>query len=132
MPSGVYIRTKETTKETREKMSLSHTGIKVGKRKSAVFTELHKLNLSKSHKKRWEGKVKKGKTYLHQNNNREYRAWRSMVFERDDWTCQTCKVRGVYLEAHHIKSWTMYPELRYELSNGLTLCKNCHRLTRKK
>jgi hypothetical protein len=59
----------------------------------------------------------------------EYKQWRSDVFERDNWTCQTCGIRGTNLEAHHIKSWAKFPELRYELSNGVTLCKECHKLT---
>lgn len=57
----------------------------------------------------------------------EYKQWRRGVFERDDYTCHECGVRGGYLEAHHIQSWAEYPELRYELTNGLTLCRRCHR-----
>ena len=36
---------------------------------------------------------------------------------------------GGDLEAHHIKSWTTCPDLRYETTNGLTLCLGCHRKT---
>ena len=31
-----------------------------------------------------------------------------------------------YLVVHHIKSWRDYPDLRYELLNGITLCQAHH------
>lgn len=58
-----------------------------------------------------------------------YKLWRQTVFERDNWTCQECLVRGGNLEADHIKPWSFYPELRYEIDNGRTLCVSCHRQT---
>jgi 5-methylcytosine-specific restriction endonuclease McrA len=60
----------------------------------------------------------------------EYRAWRRAVFERDNWTCQFCGHRGGgEIHADHIKPWAYFPELRYEVSNGRTLCRDCHRTT---
>lgn len=59
----------------------------------------------------------------------EYKQWRKSVFERDGYTCQVCKKVGGELNAHHIKSYAQYPELRYETNNGITLCVDCHRLT---
>ena len=56
--------------------------------------------------------------------------WRKTVFERDDYTCQECHTRGSYLEADHIKPFAYFPELRYELSNGRTLCRPCHDKTK--
>lgn len=66
----------------------------------------------------------------------EYKEWRKIVFERDSYICQDCGVRSgngekIHLEAHHIKSFTFYPKLRFDVNNGLTLCKECHSLTRK-
>jgi hypothetical protein len=56
----------------------------------------------------------------------EYKNWRRYVFERDDFTCQHCGKRGSKIQADHIKSWRDYPELRYDVNNGRTLCKSCH------
>jgi len=58
-----------------------------------------------------------------------YRDWRSEVFKRDHYTCQLCGCSGGQLNADHIKPWSKFPELRYELSNGRTLCVPCHRTT---
>jgi 5-methylcytosine-specific restriction endonuclease McrA len=57
----------------------------------------------------------------------EYKEWRKAVFKRDNWTCVACKIRGGILHADHIKMWSTHPHLRYEISNGQTLCKKCHR-----
>ncbi len=59
----------------------------------------------------------------------EYRLWREAVFTRDDWTCQDCRKRGGNLVADHVKSWAEHPELRYDVSNGRTLCVPCHKKT---
>jgi len=52
--------------------------------------------------------------------------WRKMVFIRDEFTCQFCKVSGGYLVVHHINNFAEFPELRFEISNGITLHKSCH------
>lgn len=54
--------------------------------------------------------------------------WRQNVFLRDDYTCQTCGVRGGDLEVDHIMPFAIYPELRHQVFNGRTLCKPCHKL----
>mgnify|MGYP001570022746 CR=1 FL=1 len=58
----------------------------------------------------------------------EYKMWRVKVFERDDFTCQNCGIRGKAIHADHIKPFSLYPELRIKVSNGRVLCKNCHDL----
>lgn len=60
----------------------------------------------------------------------EAQTWRSSVFKRDNWTCQLCQKRGERLEADHIKPWAYFPNLRFELANGRTLCRKCHDKTK--
>jgi hypothetical protein len=59
----------------------------------------------------------------------EYKLWREAVFERDNWTCIWCKVRGGKLNADHIKPFALYPELRFAIDNGRTLWEKCHKTT---
>lgn len=59
-------------------------------------------------------------------NYSEYYAWRTRVFERDSFTCTCCGSRGGVLNAHHIRNYSTNKELRTALSNGTTLCKQCH------
>lgn len=55
----------------------------------------------------------------------EYKKWRLQVYERDNFCCTQCGSK-IKLNAHHIKPWKSYPELRYALDNGITLCEKCH------
>lgn len=56
----------------------------------------------------------------------EYRSWRKAVFAKSKGKCAKCKTTES-LQAHHKKSFSYFPELRYEVSNGQVLCKECHR-----
>ena len=58
-----------------------------------------------------------------------YKEWRITVFRRDNYTCQICKIRGGILQADHVKPFSLYPSLRLDISNGRTLCVECHRAT---
>lgn len=62
-------------------------------------------------------------------NQVEYKLWREAVFKRDNWTCVFCFVKGGTLNADHIKPFAYYPELRFALDNGRTLCVSCHKTT---
>lgn len=58
---------------------------------------------------------------------KRYDEWRRAVYERDNYTCRCCGCKkGGSLEAHHIYSFSEYKKLRYDVNNGITLCKNCH------
>lgn len=93
---------------------------------------------SKKCRYKWQAKRMKGKSHPNWQGgkanerslawvSKEYKAWRKEVFERDNYTCQLCGDNsGGNLNAHHIKLFSKYPELRYNVNNGITLCKKCH------
>lgn len=57
-----------------------------------------------------------------------YKTWRRQVLSRDRHKCQmpgcNCKIK---LQAHHIRRWADCVLTRYEVSNGITLCRDCHK-----
>lgn len=59
----------------------------------------------------------------------EYKLWREAVFKRDNFTCVFCGVRGQRLNADHIKPFSVFKELRFDVDNGRTLCVPCHKAT---
>lgn len=74
----------------------------------------------------WRGGVTAKHLLLRQST--AYTQWREQVFKRDNYTCVECGARS-NLQADHIKQFAFYPALRFELSNGRTLCVGCHRKT---
>jgi hypothetical protein len=76
----------------------------------------------------WKG----GITPIYQKirHSLEYKLWREAVFKRDNYQCIWCSDnRGGNLNADHIKPFASYPELRFAIDNGRTLCVPCHRTT---
>ena len=61
-----------------------------------------------------------------ERNDSAYGDWVIQCKKRD----KLCKLKNEecdgYLVVHHIKPWRDYPELRYELLNGITLCQFHH------
>jgi len=80
--------------------------------------------------KDWDGFRYKAIQLLRHSSS--YRIWRELVFSRDNFTCQkeNCKYCnnkiGVYLHAHHIKSFSHYVESRFDINNGITYCAEFH------
>jgi len=57
-----------------------------------------------------------------------YKEWVFKVLKEDNFTCQKCSQHGGVLNAHHILAFSRYEDLRLIVSNGITLCKECHLL----
>lgn len=126
------------SEDTREKISKSKKGkigSWLGKKRPNMNEEGYRKKISKIMKEIvakgehnfWKGGVtavnKLARTQI------EYKLWRESVFKRDNYTCQECKVRGGKLNAHHIKPFAVFKEVRYRIENGTTLCEVCHRKT---
>jgi len=94
------------SKETRQKLSVSCGG-------------------NKNHF--WKGGITPINRRLRETG--KYKEWRKKVYERDNFTCQECNHKGGRLNADHIKPFSLYPELRFDVNNGRTLCEDCHRQT---
>lgn len=62
----------------------------------------------------------------------EYTTWRNSVYERDNYTCKCCLTRGRKLHAHHILNYATHKDLRTKVTNGVTMCEECHREFHKK
>lgn len=103
------------TKEVRLKMS------KVSKLRP-------KFNMRGDKHWNWKGGIKPlNETIRH---SIEYKLWRTAVFERDNYQCiWGGKEHGSKLCADHIKQFAFYPELRFAIDNGRTLCVDCHKTT---
>lgn len=62
----------------------------------------------------------------HRNRCGGHHKWVNAVISRDKATCQECGAAGKELHAHHIRPYKDHPDLRFDVSNGVTLCYSCH------
>ena len=56
----------------------------------------------------------------------EYIRWREVVCRRDDYTCQICGKHDIHINVHHLESYAIAKSLRFDVANGVSLCKDCH------
>ena len=88
------------------------------------FTRDDEKSRSGAHHWNWKGGISSENHRL--RNSTEYKEWRAAVFTRDEYACQKCFTIGGVLNAHHVKPWAEFIADRFDVDNGLTLCKECH------
>lgn len=114
---------KIVSNEARQKMSLAKLGKPLIRTEEGKKSFLEKMSGQKNHK--WIKDRTKLKRISSQGERRTsiYFEWRKQVWKRDNWKCKInnleCKGK---LETHHILNWIDFPELRYDINNGITLC----------
>ena len=114
-------RGKRRSEETKKKISKKLKGRKLPKETRIKMSLAHKG--SKSHL--WKGGITELNSII--RNSPKYRDWRLEVLAKDFYTCQGCLGRGGKLETHHIENFSSNRKLRFETSNGITLCYVCHK-----
>ncbi len=93
-------------------------------KKRPPFSEETKNKISLAHKgeKNYRWIKDRSKLVRRNRSDPDFIQWRKNVFIRDEYKCKICGESNKYVQAHHILSWREYPELRYEINNGITLC----------
>lgn len=119
---------KTLSQEHRDKIGKGNKGKIRTEDMKEVYSQLNLGKQIGEDNPNWKG----GTSRIYKNGyySREYLDWRKKVFERDNYTCQECgQGGGKYVTAHHIKSFANYPESRFDIDNGITLCETCHSKT---
>ncbi len=128
---------KSHTKETKKKISQKLLGYIRPLETRKKMSEATKGEKNKN----WKGGITSLRFQIY--NLYEFRLWRLKVYTRDNYTCVACHKVGGKLNAHHIKSFSKILEENnitsvveaqlcgelWDVSNGVTLCKDCHKLT---
>lgn len=140
MPKGIYKHSNRNNNPTEKQ--LIYWGSKKGKSFSP-YPHKPQQGFQFGHKTKWSKKsrLKLSKSTSGENNgmwikdrsllkkdprkdlDTQYKYWRKEIRKRDINVCRLlsneCKGR---LETHHIYNWIDYPQLRYVITNGITLC----------
>lgn len=119
-------KSREVRKEMAKKTSLAMKG---NPKMLAHIKDLAEKHIGKNHWN-WKGGIAWKQC---ERQTPKYKEWAMAVYRKDHFTCQDCNThcKTGDIVAHHKKSWEHYPELRYDVDNGITLCRSCHKIRHK-
>jgi len=116
-------------KGTKGVVKATKGSFKKGNKVNQIVIDKNKLRIGKLHPN-WKGGVTSLSKKL--KSSPKWIKWRETIFNRDNYTCQkeNCKFcnnkRGTKLHPHHIKHLSDFPELAFDINNGITYCKGYH------
>lgn len=128
------------TEETKQLISKNRKGKALGNKNKLGRPAWNKGKPHPVHNSEWRAKVSAAMSgQKHWNwkggidsenrlmrNSASHKQWSLAVLRRDHWTCQRCGYKGRELVAHHLEPWSKNRALRFDVSNGQTLCRACH------
>lgn len=138
-PAGCHFLSKEIlTKGPRSSYTVVHFTCKCGKEVTRSWVGLNKKGSTPYCQICAQPPQPRGKDspfYIHDHPNRQredlrWRAadddWVKAILVRDNYTCCISGQQGGRLAAHHLNSRTNYPELKFDLNNGITISADLH------
>jgi len=123
---------KHHTEEAKRKISEALKGKRQYKMTDEIREKISKAKKGCNSKEKhwnWQGGISENNRRSNRNKDKKFRF---SILIRDNFTCLMCGKVGGKLIVHHLKSWAKYPVLRYEKNNGITLCRECHKIIHKK
>lgn len=119
---------KTFSEETRRKISVAKMGHSVSKETRIKISKKLKKIVPRGKKSRlW----KNGLTpeYNKARNSLEYRTWKDVIYKKYNWTCCMCGIKCISgnIVAHHLKDFATNISQRYKITNGIVLCRSCHK-----
>jgi len=122
------LKNRKFSKETREKMRESKIKLyENGYKQTEEHRKKNSLKNSGKNSVHWKGGITPKS--IAERTSQKSLIWKKEVLKRDKYLCRECGKNSNKLTVHHVLPYSVFPELRHEKENGITLCNPCHMKT---